>query len=219
VVRWRGPHGALAMHTPKHGACRNIPAADRGKPVLATVRNPYDLYVSQYEFGWWRRREWRPVYEALPDFRARYPRFPDLSFADFVALYNEAFPAPGSDRAPGGGVGKLTQEFVQYFFRDPGAVFPALDEAYLASPEAARDMYDVRFLTTHRLRDGLHDALVDFGHAPADVAFVREMGRVLPGGKGRSAKQAWERYYTPALKAEVRERERLLFARFPEFDA
>ena len=41
----------------KHRPCRKIPEEHRGKLVLATVRNPYDWWVSAYEFGWWKRKE------------------------------------------------------------------------------------------------------------------------------------------------------------------
>lgn len=211
--------GTFVYHKNKHGTCSQLPAAQRYKPILATVRNPYDLYVSQYEFGWWKRPELRRYFAALPGFAAAYPRFPDVTFAEFVELYNAAFRAPGSDAVPGG-AGRLTQEFVEYYFRDPAAVWPKLDEAYLASPARRDDAFDVHFIKTHRLNQELYDFLVGVGYAPADVEFIRGKGRVLPGGRGRGgAAQAWERYYTPGLRARVRERERLLFALFPEFDA
>ncbi|MGB6012319.1 MAG: sulfotransferase family 2 domain-containing protein, partial [Desulfobacterales bacterium] len=35
----------------KHGTCDEIPELHRNKPILATIRNPYDRYVSHYEFG------------------------------------------------------------------------------------------------------------------------------------------------------------------------
>lgn len=60
------------------------------------MRNPFDLYVSKYEFGWWRRAEFRRYYEALPRFRDEYPTFPDLSFADYVKLSNAAHPSEQS---------------------------------------------------------------------------------------------------------------------------
>ena len=80
-------------------------------------------------------------------------------------------------------------------------------------------MHPVRFLRQGRLNQDLHDFLVETGYDPVDVEFIPGMGRVLPGGKGRTPEQSWERYYTPELKELVRKRERLLMRLFPEFDA
>lgn len=218
-VRWQTPLGRVAMYAPKHGFCRNVPAHEQGKTLCATVRNPYDLYVSQYEFGWWKRGIFHGRYRDLPDFATRFASFPELSFAEYVTLVNEAFPSPGSERAPCGPVGHLTQEYVQYFFRNPEAAFAKLDADYLRSDEARRDMYPVRLLRTSHLNRDLHTLLLEVGYPEEAVSFVPSMQRVLPVGGGRSGeKQKWERYYTPELKAEVRERERLLFELFPEFD-
>lgn len=77
-------------------------------------------------------------------------------------------------------------------------------------------MFDVRFIHTERLNWELHAFLLEAGFPAADVAFVPELGRILPDGKGRTERQRWEHYYTPELKAEVRRRERWLFLLFPE---
>jgi hypothetical protein len=206
-------YGRFIYHNNKHGTCSEIPASGRGRLVLATVRNPYDLYVSEYEFGWWKRRELRPYLEAVPEFGPLRGRFPDITFAEYVPLVNAAFRThPGSD------VGLLTQKFVSYYARDPAGLLPRLDEAYVASRQFWDDLYPVRFLRTHRLNADLAAFLGEMGYAEEDLAHVRGRGKVLPSGKGRRADQRWERYYTPELRRLVREKERLLFALFPEFD-
>jgi hypothetical protein len=79
-------------------------------------------------------------------------------------------------------------------------------------------MHPVRFLRTERLNEDLHAFLLETGFAPAEVAFVLEEGRILPAGAKRARTRPWPEYYTPATKALVRRRERLLFALFPGFD-
>jgi hypothetical protein len=37
-------------------------------------------------------------------------------------------------------------------------------------------------------------------------------------GRGRRNDQNWEKYYTPALKKFIREKDWVLFEMFPEFD-
>src|SRR5262245_1870540 len=90
-LTYRGEYGTFIYNNKKHGTCSDIPAAHRHKQVLATVRSPYDLYVSQYEFGWWKRREMLPYLRAVPGFARDYAHFPDLSFAEFVRLTCAAF--------------------------------------------------------------------------------------------------------------------------------
>ncbi len=51
------------------------------------------------------------------------------------------------------------------------------------------------------------------------VDFILEMKKVLPLGKGRTKEQKWQKYYTSELKDEIRQKERVLFQMFPEFDA
>jgi hypothetical protein len=117
------------------------------------------------------------------------------------------------------GIGWLSREFVNFYFRDPPEVLGRLDDACIAGQGYRADMHPVRFLRQDRLGDDLHDALVDLGYAPHDLAFIRRLGRVLPGGKGRAPDRGWEHYYTPELKCKIRRNERLLFSLFPEFDA
>jgi hypothetical protein len=168
----RNRYGTFVYNNHKHGGRGAIPPEQRHKPVLATVRNPYDLYVSQYEFGWWKRREYRRWFR------------PDVSFEEYVRVAGEAF-------------GPLSEQFLR--FHD-GRVD------------------DVRFITTGRLNEGLHAFLAGMGYAAEDIAFIRDLQKILPKGKGRSSAQPWEQFYTPELKQLVRTREDVLFKRFPEFD-
>ncbi len=217
-VRRRHPrYGALVHNSNKHGGCNEIPTPQRGKRILATVRNPFDLYVSQYEFGWWRRPEFMRFYEALPRFRDDYPSFPDISFADYVELSNAALRPLSTDGDEGPGL--VTQQFIKFYFRDPRAAYERLRAGAYARPEdAAGDMHDLRFVRTDQLNRGLYDFLVAEYYDPADVSFVLGEGKILPRGRGRGEAQKWQQYYSPELRAWVREREDFLFRLFPEFD-
>lgn len=216
VTRANLAYGRFTYHNLKHGTYGHVPPPHREKPVLATVRGPYEMYVSQYEFGWWRRREMRRHFDAVPGFARRFPRFPDLSFPEFVELWDAAMGDPeGEDGEPGRGA--WTRQFIRFYFRDPERARAMPDDA-LRDPEARRAaMPRIHFVRTERVREGLHAFLVEQGYRPEDAAFVLEMGKVLPG-KGRRDDQRWERYYTPELKARVRRRERLLLEIFPDFD-
>lgn len=228
-VRATCKYGTLRHNNNKHGGCNEIPAAERAKPVLATVRNPFDLYVSQYEFGWWKRAEFMKYYRAVPGFDKEYGHFPNLSFAEYVRLSNAAFTNPcdghrdagdRSTRAPFAQVGLHTEQFVKFYFRDPQAALAriARDDDYLSTRACRADMHDLRFIRTDNLNRGLYDFLSGMNYEHDDIEFILELGKILPRGKGRSGEQKWERYYTPELKDDIRRKERFLFALFPEFD-
>lgn len=198
----------------QHGARRDIPPPYRDRPVVATVRNPYDRYVSQFEFAWWREY---PMFGPAEEVRRSYPHYPDLTFDDFVTLTNAVsvpYRPPGHpERTPG----FHTQQFVEYFCREPETAYPKLDAGAAALDTWREELAGVRFLDQDGLNDGLHAFLVEMGYDAALVAFIRHAGRVMPG-RGRTADQPWQAYYPPALKAFVRRKEDLLFRLFPQFD-
>lgn len=210
------PHGTLIIFG-KHNACADIPVEQRGKKVLGVVRNPFDRYVSSYVFGWWKKPEYLEQYrQTIEDLDRRYPGFPDIGFNDFLKFQNERKQAGGND------IGSETVAFIRRYFNDPERVLAKLGENYFTSGGYREDMFDIHFLRTDDLNQGLHDFLLAAGYPAADIAFILDIGKVLPKvppeGKRREDVQSWEAYYSPESKAFVRRRERHLFTLFPEFD-
>jgi len=212
-------YGSLVHNSNKHGGCSEIPEPQRGKKILATVRNPFDLYVSQYEFGWWKRSEFLKFYEAVPNFSREYSNFPDLDFAAYVRLSNAAFRSLANGHAPENTPGLITEQFLKFYFRDPRAAYAKLKGgAYVANGTHLADMHDLHFIRTDDLNHGLFDFLSQNDYAPADISFILGEEKILPRGKGRKAEQKWDRYYTAELKETVRRKEEFIFKLFPEFD-
>jgi hypothetical protein len=210
----------------EHGTCNDVPEEHRGKPLVSTARNPYDRYVSQYRYGWWRVTPEDYCGEAV--MREMYPHWPDITFEEFLELANTKF-VGCFQRAPNGfanhnfpperRLGWHTESFVRFYFHDPRQVFARLDEEAIESGGYLRDMYDVRFLRTDTLRQGLHDYLLSLGHRAEDLSFILAAERIVPqDGFKRAKNDPWQSYYTPALKELVRNRERLIFRHFPDFD-
>jgi hypothetical protein len=216
---YKRDYGTFIYNNNKHGTCAEIPPEHLHKPVLMVIRNPYDLYVSQYEFGWWKRKEFLPYYRTVDGFPRDYTRFPDLSFEEYVKLVNAAFCSPRDGaRDEGPALGLQSELLVKYAFRNPQAVLQSVNEERVASGHYREDMYDVRFIRTHRLNQGLYDFLLGMGYEREDLEFILSLGKILPGGRGRAEIQRWEKYYTPELKDKVRKKEWLFFSLFPEFD-
>lgn len=208
---------AAWIDTNKHGTVSEIPGTHRHLPVVATVRNPFDRYVSQYTFAWWKEqtREWIDR-DAL---RRRLPHFPEISFEEFVDLTADEFlrlqgsPLPPADRP-----GFHTEQFVRYFFDDPQAAWRRIDDAYIAARGWEKDLHPVRFLRQECLNEDLHAWLLDLGLPESKVAFVRDAGRIQPEGGGRRDEgKPWRDWYTPDLLRRTARRERLLLAIFPQY--
>lgn len=221
-------YGDQLFNTHKHGTCSDIPEEHQGKPMLSTVRNPYDRYVSQYRFGWWKL--YPEEYCGADAMRDLYPHWPDISFQEFLNLANTRF-LNNHFGQPTGFVndnfpeerrlGWHTENFVRFYCRNPRQVYGRLEDGAIERAEFVKDMFDIHFLRTAHLRQGLHDFLLALGkHRPEELAFILSADKVLPDGGGRRPEgDLWETYYTPELKRFVRTRERLIFRLFPEFEA
>jgi hypothetical protein len=219
-------YGWLDDLEPKHGTCHDIPVEHRSKPILSTVRSPFEWYVSQYEFGWWTRTflyhpEEHPtpvgyaIEEVLPAYRASHPHFPDLSFSEFLDLCAAAstiYDDPSSQP-----VGLYTHGLLQFYFRNPEQARRSLDPSYFESGRFRSDLFDVDFVETHQLAAQLYRQLPAYGYEPSDLEFIHTLGQVLPEGRGRREDQRWESYYDRPLLDRVRALDWPIFAMFPSF--
>jgi hypothetical protein len=232
----RGKYGPLYSWN-DHGTCSEIPRMFRSRQLLATVRNPFQTYVSGYLFGWWKRPEYLSLYRrTIRDFPERYSSFPDLSFREYMELMHASWTAPGNrDLYSGKGVGFQSERFIRLYFRVPwllrgtkhdiSSVVRRVDSRYVRSRGYVADMYDVRFLRTERLNEELREVLLAMGYEAADVEFVETLKHVVPAGGAeigfteRATSHDWAAFYTPDLREIVRKKDDLLFSLFPEFDA
>ena len=213
-------YGTLTIGEHKHATASEIPPEHRDKVILATVRNPYDLYVSEFEFGWWRKPSFRKDFRDLPGFHTTYSHFPNLSFEEYVRFIN---PDPEKvylrpDGTPAPGVGAFSKRFVKFYCKSPQDALRRLGDGYIASEQYREDLYEIRFIATDRLNEELYRFLLEMGYREPDIAFIPDLGRIRPSDSRRGDDQRWEEYYTPELKRLVRERERMLFTLFPQFD-
>lgn len=221
-------YGPIADIEPKHGTCHDIPEPYQDKPILSTLRSPYEWYVSQYEFGWWKRTfmyhpESHPtpagyaIEEALPAFQAAHPHFPNLTFVEFIDLCCQA--ASIYDHDDLHRFGLYTHVLVKFFFRSPADALASLDLSYLESKHHRTDMFDVRFVMTHDLNQQLRDRLLEFGYDAEDLDFISSLGRILPEGRGRSEDQGWQAYYDQDLMLRISQIDWPALEIFPEFSA
>ena len=100
------PHRGTYGCPDQHERNCHVPAEYRDRPLLASVRNPYDHHVSLYEFGWWKTH---PQDTFDPNRIAEaFPHFPELSFSEYLEAANDwDLNEPGY--APPGGYGPLKE--------------------------------------------------------------------------------------------------------------
>lgn len=219
-------YGDAAVETGrKHATCDEIPEAERGKPIVSVMRSPFERYVSQYHYGWWRTQP--QEYRDPAAIRADFPRYPDVGFAEFVTIANRFFVnvhrgvATGYETPhlpPALAPGWHTEQFVRFFCRDSRRAFAGLTEQALRDGRAEPYEYPVEFLKTETLNDDLADLLARFGVEAALADAVRRHERVLPEQAHETRERAdADDYFDDALRDFVLGKERFLFNRFPEY--
>lgn len=216
---FRSTHGTLTASGDKHTACHKLPGElleTRG--ILSNIRNPLDLYVSEFEFGWWKRPERVADYEVVDCFRDRYPEFPDISFEQFLRLQYETYFEPEFQReftdaeAPG----LATWRFVDYYGCTPQATMRQLLRDGLDAVPLGDHIHDVHFLRTRRLNEDLHEFLRERGFAADDVEFILHREKAHPYQRSRRGDQHWRDYYRDELLQLMLRKDRLIFDLFPD---
>jgi len=187
--------------------------------------NPYDRYVSHYEFDYWKthiKEEFE--FYTVREIKDKYPNFPSLDFEEYINLWNSTW-IPEKLKNPNfqskENFGIETFDFVEFFFKNPQEVLGKLlqnSQGYISSQRYKTDMFKIHFLRTDRLSEGLYDFLLEIGWKRSEIAFVPKLKKIFPKEGGRTEDQTWEKYYTHELKSTIRRKERLIFDLFPEFD-
>lgn len=129
VIHYKNQSGILSFTANKHGGCRDIPKEHLQKTIVSTIRNPFDYYVSQYEFGWWKRRAWHNYYKQFNGFRQYSASFPNLSFQQFMEMMPLVFnSAPHQDFYDPNALGRSTVEFINDYFFEPEKVIEKINK-------------------------------------------------------------------------------------------
>lgn len=214
--------GLRARRVPhrKHGGIGRIPPEARDRPVVVSVRNVFDHYLSRYRFRWWADPDWASSRFHLDRVRRDFPDFPDLSFAEFMAFingwhYRRRMTGKGIDGLLNDlGIGLNTWELARICHPRHRHLLQRFDG--MSDAELRAEFAHVRFLRTESLNHDLPDFLIEQGFAAADVRFIREAPPVLPKfDRGRDAASPQEGF-DDALVRSVMQRDRLYFRLFPD---
>lgn len=211
------------MYPPDHASCREIPIFFRSKPILSTIRNPYDQYVSEYEYGSWKAYPERIFYDHNEVIKA-YPHFPNINFAEYIKMLNKYHKLKSIKRKldEADAIGCATDKFFRLYCKPPVEKFLSnLERDLIDSGKYKNYLYSINWLKTENLNRDLYNFLRQIGYASEKIQMILDAEKVLPvlpPGSKRRTESKWEKYYTPELKNYVRQKERILFSLFPEYD-
>lgn len=211
------------MYPQNHANCRQIPIFFRNKPILSTIRNPYDQYVSEYEYGSWRAYPERIFYD-LNEVVAEYPHFPRISFAEYIKMINKYHKLKNIKRKldEEESIGCGTDRFFMLYGKQPVEKFLSkLDRELIDSGMYKEYINPINWIKTENLNRDLYNFLLNIGYEAEKIQMILDAEKVLPvlpPGSQRRTEYKWEKYYTPEIKNYVRHQERILFSLFPEFD-
>jgi hypothetical protein len=219
-------YGARAVETGrKHATCDEIPVEHRGKPILSVIRSPFDRYISQYHYGWWKTHP-QEYCDPAP-IQQRFPAYPQVDFDEFVAIANQYFVnvhrgvANGYDSPelpPELALGWHSEQFIRFYCRDPQRAFASITEPDLQRGYLSAFEYPVEFLRTETLNQDLADHLQRYDIDAQRLHEIRLHRRVMPEQAHEArARQHAHDYFDRALGDFVRRKEMFLFNRFPEY--
>lgn len=200
-------HAASNPTVEQHGAYCQIPDRHRHKPVMSVVRDPLERVISLFGFRSWARKPF-PSPDRLTE---RYPAFPELSFDEFLDMYQDfsvSFSQPEGMRTK---VGPLSTQFIRYYAYDPLKTILALrDDTDLACD---RDLHfpKIRFLHTENLNQELHDYLAEVGYPSDRIAFILGME------KKNTSQRTHSSYLSSEQIEKILRAERFFFQLFPEY--
>lgn len=208
----------------QHAWCNDIPAADRTKPIVSIIRNPFDFYVSAYTFGWWKRDLDHGIrkgsdgfFRDVDEIKRKHPDYAKWDFPQFLATTWESslwVTRTLASHPNARNLGMLSHRFVYFYCTDHDYVFEAAHDPGRFVARVKENLHDVHFLRQDRLNQDLHDFLLSVGYPAEKVAFIAEKGRV----NASKRKDDFREYYDKRLEQQVREKDALIFELFPDFE-
>lgn len=197
----------------QHGGCNQIPTKYKNLPIVSIIRNPFDRYVSQYEFGWWKK--YSPIEKNV--MINEFPNYPDLSFNDYLKyLNNILIQKLLKGFKPKINIGIMTYQFVLYYFKNPIEVLKNLDENYLKG-NYINDLYRITFLRQQNLNEDLYNLLLQNGFAAHKIDFIKNSKKIYPKEGGRMEYSNWKDYYDKDHLKIILNFDSLIFNIFPEY--
>ena len=200
----------------QHSLCNDIPQREQSKTILSCIRNPFDLYVSEYTFNWWKKYPHLWFHDPAAVAKS-YPNWRELNFDAFIAASNRytewvhkaLVKYPQTEK-----LGWYTHKFIYYYCRDHDYVFQAADELDSLVKRARETMYPVHFIHTNLLNEELFEFLLSKGYPRHLIDSIPRKTRINTSRSNHD----YRGWYDDRLRHEIEQRDALIFRLFPEFE-
>lgn len=200
----------------QHAVCNEIPEPHRStKTIVSIMRNPFDLYVSEYTFKWWIKyadlwfQDRALIEREYPNWREfTFDQFMDVSMKQATWVQKALSKYPATAR-----LGWYSHKFVHYYCKNQDYVFQVADNFDKFVKRVQESMYPVHFLHTERLNKDLHEFLLSKGYPKDEIAHIPAKDKVNTSRKDYD----YRKWYSDKLREEIKERDALIFHLFPEY--
>ena len=199
----------------QHALCNDIPPEQHHKTILSCIRNPFDLYVSEYTFGWWKKFPQLWFHDVAAVDRT-YPNWRGFNFEDFISVSNQQaewthkalvkYPATEN-------LGWYSHKFIYYYCRDHDYVFEAAGNLELLVKRVRESAHRVHFLHVERLNQEIFEFLLTKGYPKKLIKFIPKKAKINSSPKNHDYRQ----WYSERLRREIEQKDALIFRLFPEF--
>ncbi len=189
----------------EHGTYIQIPKNNINRKIFSIVRNPYDRFLSSYEFRAWERK--RQISDEL--INEHFPTFPNLTIDDYLRLQKLTMKYGRlGGRELNCKIGTQSVQFIQMFFKNPKKVLENITDEYIDSDKVFDDIADISFIKQENLRTNLINFLLQNGFNEKDVNFINDFKRVNTTKKiFKDRTKLWTQNSVDYIKKE----ERLIF--------
>ena len=200
----------------QHSTYSQIPDKYQDLPVVSIIRNPFERYVSLYEYRWWKNY---PLYAENPEILQKFPTFPEISFKQYMEM-TSCFGK--SDFVPKDvdlkvDVGLYSLQFLRFFHPSPDEIIQKLTDEYLESQTYRDELGSVTFLHTENLTSELMDFLTMVGYSPEESQLVKRLERQNVNRGNWQFPDGINQYYDDQLIKRVIFIDRIIFNLFPEY--
>jgi hypothetical protein len=204
----------------KHAGAHAIPRYARYLPILSCIRNPYDQWVSRYEFKIYKH--YPKEVKNLELIKQEYPRFPDVTFTEYIKLANKylskvQFSLGKKEEEK---IGFYSAQFIGMFCPRPAEILRLPKAEITADLVRSKMVSNLTLLRTNNLNQELYNYLSRFNHKQPDLELILDSPKILPDKSGPGSlrpEDGWRAYYTREAVEIINDKESLIFDLFPQF--
>ena len=199
------PNIKMPLRKPdQHGTYSQIPQKYINNEIISVVRNPFDRFLSIFEFRSWA--EFPHLKQTI--IREQFSTFPKLNLNQFVDLQIALEKIRLQKNENPLELGSQTIQFIQMFFKNPNLIFSKATEKYFKTSSYRKDLGAITFLRQENLNNELYNFLFRMGYQQNKIAFIQGANK---SNVTKSDMEDRNKLWTPKAIKYIQHKERFLF--------